>query len=258
VVGGLTAGLEKAVAAIDRGDAFAAGEGGGEFAMQVALLAEAGSGIKLNVQGAPVFATAGGAAQASLRLAVTATGPSLPPAAMAVASVIAKEGEQQGTSGSGASEKPVSESEASPGAQSSSGGEANATPKRAVSAYEVGKYGKMRVRSQPRDRLDLDHQPSNASNIARAEAELGRPLTPEEIRHIRDEGTAVAVPEKWHRQRSRTFGGRNTPEQIQADKVDPAGAAALDSRAMVEGAEPADRAAAEAAAKEVRERAEDL
>jgi len=116
VVGGFTAGLKQAEAAIDRGDAFAAGEGGGEFAMQVALLADAGSRIKLNVQGARALATAEGATRAGLRV-LTATGPDLGSAAVAMAKVVTQEGEQQGTRGSGAAEEPVTENEASPGGQ---------------------------------------------------------------------------------------------------------------------------------------------
>src|SRR5262249_9674012 len=44
----------------------------------------------------------------------------------------------------------------------------------AVTSYEVGTYGALRARSVVGDGLVLDHIPSNASNIARAEAALGR------------------------------------------------------------------------------------
>jgi len=119
VVQGLIGGLKRAEAAIDRGDAFAAGEGAGEFAMQTALIADAGSGIKLNVQSVPVLAGAGQVARATLRLAVTATGPNLPPAAIAMANMANEGGEQQGASSSGNPEKPVTESESSPGGERS-------------------------------------------------------------------------------------------------------------------------------------------
>lgn len=125
-----------------------------------------------------------------------------------------------------------------------------------VRPYEVGRFGELRDRSLVGDGLDLDHQPSHASNVARAEAELGRPLTPAEIRRIRDQGTAVAVPEQWHRTQSRTYGGRNTAERIQSDAADPVGAAALDSAAMVEGAAHRQQSAAAAAARAVQRRAE--
>jgi hypothetical protein len=126
-----------------------------------------------------------------------------------------------------------------------------------VKPYEVGTYEELRARSAPGDGLDLDHIPSNASNIARAEAELGRPLTAEEREAVRLKGTAVAVPEGSHRSVSPTYGGRNSPEQIQADALNPHGAAVRDTKAMIKGAKPANRAAAGKAAQEVRERAKD-
>jgi RHS repeat-associated protein len=124
-----------------------------------------------------------------------------------------------------------------------------------VQPYEVGTYEELQARSVKGDRLDLDHQPSHASNLARAEAELGRELTPAEIRRIRALGTAVAVPEEWHRTSSPTYGGRNTPGRITADAADPVAAATRDSQAMVEGADTQHRAAAERAAAIIRIRA---
>ncbi|MEW6306011.1 MAG: DUF6531 domain-containing protein [Verrucomicrobiota bacterium] len=128
------------------------------------------------------------------------------------------------------------------------------TPEAPVAPYEVGTYEQLRSRSIRGDRLDLDHQPSHASNVARAEAELGRRLTEAEARQIRDQGTAVAVPEQWHRTQSPTYGGRNTAARIKADAADPVAAATRDSAAMVNGATAAQRAAAEAAAAAVRRR----
>jgi hypothetical protein len=124
-----------------------------------------------------------------------------------------------------------------------------------VRAYNVGTYEELQFRSVVRDMLDLDHQPSHAANLARAEAQLGRPLTPQEIQDLRYQGASVAVPQDWHRTQSLTYGGRNTPAQIQADAVNPAAAAWRDSQAMINGASAADRAAAEAAAAEIRRRA---
>jgi RHS repeat-associated protein len=117
-----------------------------------------------------------------------------------------------------------------------------------VQPYEVDTYGNLRARSLTGDGLDLDHQPSNASNIARAEAEFGRPLTEPELIEIRDQGTAVAVPQGLHRGTSPTFGGRNTPAQIAADAANPLAAVIRDTQAMIDAASVANRAAAEAAA----------
>jgi RHS repeat-associated protein len=124
-----------------------------------------------------------------------------------------------------------------------------------VRPYEVDTYGNLQQRSLVRDGLALDHQPSHASNVARAQAELGRRLSPDEIEQIRRQGTAVAVPEQWHRTQSPTFGGRNTPAKIETDAANPAAAAARDSAAMVNGSTAAQRAAAERAAALVRRQA---
>src|SRR5262249_53759726 len=68
-----------------------------------------------------------------------------------------------------------------------------------VQPYEVDTYGNLIARRVKGDGLAMDHQPSNASNMARAEAQLGRRLTPAERVAIRDQGPAVAVPEELHR-----------------------------------------------------------
>jgi len=138
VVNGITSGLTRAIAAIDRGDAFAAGEGGGEFLMQVALLADSASGIKIKVQGAPVFTMAEAASQTG-RAAVTLTGPKLGPlAAVAMAKVVEQEGKRQGASGSDNSEKPVTESESSPGGDGS--GPKEAEPPTGVAKAKGGAH----------------------------------------------------------------------------------------------------------------------
>jgi RHS repeat-associated protein len=136
-----------------------------------------------------------------------------------------------------------------PGTQT--GTQAGSQPK--VEPYEVGTYGDLASRSKG-DGLSIDHIPSNASNIARKEAELGRPLTDAEKAQVRDQGTAVAVPDASHRSGSPTYGGRNTPEQIQADAADPQAAAARDSQAMVKAAGQANKSAARAAAKKIVEK----
>ncbi|HLX68190.1 MAG TPA: hypothetical protein VKV04_01065, partial [Verrucomicrobiae bacterium] len=127
-----------------------------------------------------------------------------------------------------------------------------------VRPYQVGTYGDLRSSSLSYDDLALDHQPSNASNVARMEQELGRPLTPDELAQVRDQGTAVAVPQDWHQSQSLTYGGRNTAAQIAGDAADPLAAATRDSQAMVNGASAENRAAAEAAAAEVQRRAAGL
>jgi hypothetical protein len=121
-------------------------------------------------------------------------------------------------------------------------------PQASVQPYEVDTYGNLRARSAPGDGLALDHQPSNASNIARAETKLGRSLTPTERAAVRDQGPAVAIPEELHPSASPTYGGRNTPAQIAADAANPVAAVIRDSQAMIDAASGAYRGAAEAAA----------
>jgi RHS repeat-associated protein len=129
------------------------------------------------------------------------------------------------------------------------GGEARALE--AVEAYEVGTYGELRARSVVGDGLSIDHIPSNASNIARKEAELGRELTAAEKTAVRDQGMAVANPDSLHRSASPTYGGRNTPQQIAADAANPQAAAARDTQAMVDAASSANKTKAQAAAAKI-------
>src|SRR3954468_6198047 len=125
----------------------------------------------------------------------------------------------------------------------------------AVEPYEVGTYGELSGRSAG-DGLSIDHIPSNASNLARATATKGEALTPQEAAAVRDQGTAVAVPDASHRGASPTYGGRNTQAQIQADAANPQAAAARDTQAMVNAASANDKAAAKAAATKICQAAE--
>jgi filamentous hemagglutinin len=120
-----------------------------------------------------------------------------------------------------------------------------------VSAHQVGTYGELSGMSLKGDNLDIDHIPSNASNIARAEAELGRPLTVAENVLVRNGGTAVVVPSDLHQSASPTYGGRNTAAQIQADAANPQAAAIRDTQAMVNAASPSNQQAAQAAAQKI-------
>lgn len=119
-----------------------------------------------------------------------------------------------------------------------------------VEAYELGTYGDLASRSV-KDGLSIDHIPSNASNLARAAAEKGGPLTEEEAKTVFEQGTAVAVPDSLHRGASPTYGGRNSAAQIQADAANPRAAAVRDLKAMIKAAKPSQRAAAKSAAKKL-------
>jgi RHS repeat-associated protein len=121
----------------------------------------------------------------------------------------------------------------------------------AVKPYEQGTFGDLTARSVKGDGLDIDHIPSNASNLVRAAEEKGAPLTPTEKAAVRNQGTAVAVPQDPHRSASPTYGGRNTAAQIQADAADPQAAAARDTQAMVNAASSTNKAAAKAASAKI-------
>jgi hypothetical protein len=103
--------------------------------------------------------------------------------------------------------------------------------------------------------LDKSEGPSNASNLERPEAEKGAPLTPSEKAAVRDQGTAVAVPDNLHRSASPTYGGRNTPAKIKADAANPQAAAARDTNAMVDAASDANKAKARVAAGKINDAA---
>ena len=124
--------------------------------------------------------------------------------------------------------------------------------------YQTGTYGELTKQEKTGDGLDKDHQPSHASNVARAEEELGRPLTPAEAQQVKNDGPSIAVPAEKHRSDSPTFGGRNTPEQIQQDKVNPVDAAQRDGQAMVDAADEAQKEAARKAAEENLEKVKKL
>lgn len=90
-----------------------------------------------------------------------------------------------------------------------------------VKTGDTGTYGDLTKRSNPNDGLQIDHMPSNASNLKRArDAKGGGDLSKAEQRRIRDQGRAMVVPDKVHH-KSRTYGGRNNPNQIAQDAADP-------------------------------------
>ncbi|MDU8925682.1 VENN motif pre-toxin domain-containing protein, partial [Pasteurellaceae bacterium LIM206] len=85
-----------------------------------------------------------------------------------------------------------------------------------VKALDVDSYVNLQKRSVVGDGLDLDHIPSFAALKKAKEIELGRKLTPNEERVLRNEATAIAVPGDVHNS-SRTYKGRNTKAQVELD-----------------------------------------
>lgn len=96
-----------------------------------------------------------------------------------------------------------------------------------VTQWEVGRYGDLKSRPG-RDGMDMDHIPSKAALLKRAEEMKGSPLTPDEIKKISNSGTAIAVPRDVHHSTSRTYGARNTPDQVATDAADLSAAAKRD------------------------------
>ena len=80
--------------------------------------------------------------------------------------------------------------------------------------------------------IHRDHQPSKAALLARAEEIKGDALTSVERAQVINTGTSVNVPANVHRA-GPTYGGKNTPAQINSDKSNLADAAARDADIMV-------------------------
>ena len=109
------------------------------------------------------------------------------------------------------------------------------SPGQPVKPGDTGTYGELKdqkKKSEETEALDMDHQPSFASHVKAKETELGRKLEPEELNKLRDATSAVASPREVHQQTSPTFGGRNTPAQIEKDAADAAAAQARDRAAF--------------------------
>jgi hypothetical protein len=101
----------------------------------------------------------------------------------------------------------------------------------AVNPLEVGSYRDLASRSIG-DGLTPDHIPSFAAVRKSVENDIGRPLTPSEARQLRNETNTLVIDTDLHQQVSATYGGRNTPAQIEADAQDLGGAAMRDQRAL--------------------------
>ncbi len=95
---------------------------------------------------------------------------------------------------------------------------------RSVQEGDVGTYGDLKKRSQPGDGLDIHEVPSSAAQIAAKEKELGRKLTPKELKELKDSNPSIAIRRETH-VLTDTYGGRNTPQKVAADADNLAAAA---------------------------------
>ena len=104
-----------------------------------------------------------------------------------------------------------------------------------VASGDKGTYGELKAQKKAHgetEPMDMDHRPSYAAQKKNLENQLGRELTPAEAKALKDNTPTVATPRKDHQQKSRTYGGRNTQTQIEADAADLEKARRLDEEAM--------------------------
>ncbi len=101
----------------------------------------------------------------------------------------------------------------------------------AVKALDVGSYKELKSRAVVGDGLEHDHIPSFAALRKAKENELGRKLTPAEEKTLYQNATAVEIPRDAHKA-SPTYGGKNTPAQVQKDAQDLCGAVCRDTEAL--------------------------
>lgn len=100
-----------------------------------------------------------------------------------------------------------------------------------IKALDVTSYRTATKRSVPGDGLENDHIPSKAALIRAAESKKRDKLTRAERRAIEQRGVTVTVPEKVHAD-SRTYKGRNTTAQVEADGKDLRGAMEKDLQVL--------------------------
>ncbi|MEA3565112.1 MULTISPECIES: contact-dependent inhibition toxin CdiA [unclassified Enterobacter] len=100
-----------------------------------------------------------------------------------------------------------------------------------VKALDVDSLKVLKKGAVVGDGLEHDHIPSFAALRKAKENELGRKLTPKEENTLYQNATAVEVPKDVHRA-GPTYGGKNTPEQVQQDALDLCGAICRDTDAL--------------------------
>ncbi|WP_445375449.1 hypothetical protein ACSLVK_07330 [Photorhabdus tasmaniensis] len=100
-----------------------------------------------------------------------------------------------------------------------------------VRALDVSSYKELKSRAKVGDGLEHDHIPSFAALKKAKENELGRPLTKDETKALYQNATAVEIPRDAHKA-SPTYGGKNTPAQVQKDAMDLCGAVCRDTDAL--------------------------
>lgn len=107
-----------------------------------------------------------------------------------------------------------------------------------VKVGDVGSYKIIQHLEKTGDGLTGDHQPSGASikEAIRLELhqKLNQVLTRSMARTAYLKAITIVVTDKWHKKYSRTYGGRNTHQQISSDAADLAKAAMDDFIILVD------------------------
>jgi hypothetical protein len=88
-----------------------------------------------------------------------------------------------------------------------------------VHELDIGTYRDLRDRAVVGDGMQHDHIPSVAALLRRAERDKGEALTPAEKQEIYNSALCIEIRNDLH-YASRTYGGRNTQDQINADADD--------------------------------------
>ncbi|EJV0282699.1 S-type pyocin domain-containing protein [Vibrio parahaemolyticus] len=99
-----------------------------------------------------------------------------------------------------------------------------------VKPLEVGTYGELAPRSK-KDGMDIDHIPSFKA-VEKWATSDGQPLTAKELAELKKATHGIAIPHEVHKECSRTYGGRNQPEQSTVDSQDLRKAAQKDMEAI--------------------------
>lgn len=111
--------------------------------------------------------------------------------------------------------------------------------KSGVQVGDIGSYKIIQYLEKVGDNLTGDHQPSGAAikeaiRMLLHEA-LDRPLTRSAARIAYGKAITIVMTDEWHKDQSRTYGGRNTQAQIKKDAKDLVGAAIKDWIPTVDG-----------------------
>lgn len=114
----------------------------------------------------------------------------------------------------------------------------NSTSSSGVEEGDVGSYAVVQFLEKVGDQLTGDHQPSGAAvkenlRIALHNLKQG-PLTRSMARNAYKKAITVVVQDSWHKAESRTYGGRNTKQQIAQDAVNLFDAAVADFKLLAD------------------------